>query len=62
MLPSHSRHVFKPTVIRMDRQAWTQAHAEVFAVFDVAPKRSVFDTIEGLQSRLPRSSLRALSE
>jgi hypothetical protein len=36
MLLSHSRHVFVPTLIRMDQQAWTQAHAEVFAVFDSA--------------------------
>jgi hypothetical protein len=36
MLLSHSRHVFVPTPIRMDQQTWTQAHAEVFAVFDSA--------------------------
>src|SRR5512133_3036226 len=31
MFPFHSRHVFVPTVIRIDQQARTQAHAEAFS-------------------------------
>ena len=33
MVLSHSRHMFVRPVLKMDQQAWTQAHVEAFAFF-----------------------------
>jgi transposase len=45
MVLSCSRHVFVRPVIRMDQQAWTQAHVEAFAFFGGVPARIVPDNL-----------------
>jgi transposase len=45
MVLSHSRHLFVRPVIRMDQQAWTQAHVEAFAFFGGVPARIIPDNL-----------------
>jgi transposase len=45
MVLSHSRHLFVRPVIRMDQQAWSQAHVEAFAFFGGVPARIVPDNL-----------------
>jgi transposase len=42
---SHSRHMFVRPVLKMDQQAWTQAHVEAFAFFGGVPARIVPDNL-----------------
>ena len=45
MVLSHSRHLFVRPVLRMDQQAWTQAHVEAFAFFGGVPARIIPDNL-----------------
>jgi transposase len=45
MVLSHSRHLFVRPVIRMDQQAWTQAHVEAFAFFGGVPARIMSENV-----------------
>jgi transposase len=45
MVLSHSRHMFVRPVLKMDQQAWTQAHVEAFAFFGGVPARIVPDNL-----------------
>ena len=41
-----SRHLFVWPTLKMDQQAWTQAHVEAFAFFNGAPRRVVPDNLK----------------
>lgn len=45
MVLSYSRHLFVRPVVRMDQQAWTQAHVEAFAFFAGVPARIIPDNL-----------------
>ena len=45
MVLSHSRHMFVRPVLRMDQQAWTEAHVEAFRFFGGVPARIVPDNL-----------------
>jgi transposase len=45
MVLSCSRHLFVRPVIRMDQQAWSEAHVEAFAFFGGVPQRIVPDNL-----------------
>jgi transposase len=45
MVLSHSRHMFVRPVLKMDQQAWSQAHVEAFAFFGGVPARIVPDNL-----------------
>jgi transposase len=46
MVLACSRHMFVRPVLRMDQQAWTQAHVEAFAFFGGVPARLVPDNLK----------------
>lgn len=54
MVLACSRHLFVRPVLRMDQQAWTQAHVEAFAFFGGVPARLVPDN---LRTGVERSDL-----
>jgi transposase len=45
MVLSHSRHLFVRPVVKMDQQAWTQAHVEAFGFFGGVPARIIPDNL-----------------
>jgi transposase len=45
MVLSHSRHMFVRPVLRMDQQAWSEAHVEAFRFFGGVPARIVPDNL-----------------
>jgi transposase len=45
MVLSYSRHLFVYPVVRMDQQAWVDAHVAAFAFFNSCPRRIVLDNL-----------------
>jgi transposase len=45
MVLSYSRHLFVFPVLRMDQQAWVDAHVAAFTFFDACPRRLVLDNL-----------------
>jgi len=46
MVLSYSRHLFVYPVLRMDQQAWVDAHVAAFEFFGACPRRIVLDNLK----------------